>query len=504
MARTPQQKLRTQIRDITDVRALLKNAAAIPASPAFKPTAAKLSTPATLQPPTLPKKPAAPLTNFAPPAAPLTFAAPKAPPAIPAAPPAQLNTAPPASPAVSAAPPGEPAPVPPAVASPPLNTAGTGSQAQVAAPAQAAQTAANQAQSPQAQSTQAVTQPAAGSNKQLEADFAGISKEFQSAKTPEAQMAAVKKAAPLFEKYLDKAALGQHAKALSDLKAGQVNTPDVARLMQEKVGPAGEKFVTDFVARSGASDPYSFGAAANKASELWGSLGTYGQIAFGLGVPLSLIGMFGNSGMASILGLLGLGVAGGAATLGGAFGEEPAKLVENLLGSAAQTAGISTPSRAQYEQRLRDASAISQSAADSEMQKIVQELEAKKIFPSARAALSEIGPNHQQFVFDKARAAAADRMGGVQKAYNAVTPDWLQVLPGLARAGISRLPENLRGMVPKQIDTAIDGANKLLNPTPLRLGDAYMQHIKGWKNPAEAASDNPAGAGEDGALLGRL
>lgn len=385
MAKTAQMKKTAQIRDIAYVRALIKTAALQAPAPLGMPGLPQLKLPETPKPFAAAPAPAPAPAPATPPAPvqpqPLPRVSPTAPP-----PTAESLKAPviPVTPGESAAlPPGQasapPAPKPQTMARPATPPAAAVTPQQMPAAEESAdatpasspaapavtrpqETAvAGQPQQPEPLQRQQVNAPETDGrvlNKQLETAAAGWAKKIQEG-GPESIPAVAKEAAPLIEQTLDKETLARHSAALSDLKAGKVNTPAIAQLMQEQVGPAGEKFMTDAIARSGAADPSSFGAAASKASEMWNSLGQYGQIGFALGVPLTLIGMFGNSGMASVLGMLGLGVAGGAAAMGGAFGEEPANVMKGIMSSAtgglsnlASGLGIDVPNRAGIEAEL--------------------------------------------------------------------------------------------------------------------------------------------------------
>jgi hypothetical protein len=332
-------------------------------------------------------------------------------------------------------------------------------------------------------------------NKQLADATAGWQKKLKDG-GPDAVPVVAREMVPLLEKTLNKDILAQHSGALADLRAGKVNTPAIARLMQEQVGPAGEKFMTDAIARSGATDPYGFGAAANKAGDMWKSLGDYGQIAFALGVPMTLIGMMGNSGMASVLGMLGLGAAGGFATLNGAFGEEPAKMVEGLLGGAAKGMGINTPSREQYEKRIRDASRISQAAGEAEQEKIHGELKNWSFLPSGRAGAAELGATpeeRKQRLYDRAHAKMKGAIQPALNAYNSAVPDAVQALPSLARLGLAHLPESMRTAIQpyqERINSGINSADAVLNPTGDNSAGTAMR-IYGWKNPAAQQNTVP-------------
>lgn len=534
MARTILTKRLTQIRDIDYVRALLKTAAVmapnsglslpnqlpgLPKPPGLTPGSPTVGNPYRVAPPTPAVPPAQAMARTPEPApAPMgqppalsrqspvtpsglnpqslqvnpgeTASLPPATAAAPLNPQPQPTNLPPQQPGSAITPPTTPEPdmAPPA----PMPTAPT-----VTRPPEATEPPA-QPQQPAPLSRQQPAKPTETDgrmfNKQLADATTGWQKKLKDG-GPDAVPVVAREMVPLLEKTLNKDILTQHSSALSDLRNGKVNTPAIARLMQEQVGPAGEKFMTDAIAKSGASDPYGFGVAADKASKMWGSLGQYGQIAFGLGVPLTLIGMMGNSGMASVLGMLGLGAAGGLATLGGAFGEEPAKLVEGMLGGAAKNMGINAPSRENYEKRIRDASMQSQAAGNAEMQKVTGELQGLSQFsPSARAGLKEIGSNPQQYLYDKARGEAAGKMSIPRNVYNYAMPDAVQALPGLARRGIASLPESLRGAVQQYVpDSAIDKAEAAVKPTKDDAADAALWW-NGWEKPAAARDYNKEAA----------
>ena len=535
MARTILTKRLTQIRDIDYVRALLKTAAVmapnsglslptqlpgLPKPPGLTPGSPTAGNPYRVAPPTPAVPPAQAMARTPEPApAPMgqppalsrqspvtpsglnpqslqvnpgeTASLPPATAAAPLNPQPQPTNLPPQQPGSAITPPTTPEPdmAPPA----PMPTAPT-----VTRPPEATEPPA-QPQQPAPLSRQQPAKPTETDGRMLNKQLETAAKEkwgpkLQNAKTQEDINAIAREAAPEIKRMINPETLKQHSQALQDLDAGKVDTPAVKRLMTEQVGPAGDKFIEDATARAKAVDPYGFGAATATATNMWKSLGSHGQIAFAMGVPLALVGMFGNSGMASMLGMLGLGAAGGFATLNGAFGEEPAKLVEGLLGGAAKTVGVNTPSRENYEKRIRDASMKSQAAGNAEVQKVQKELQGLSFLPSARAGLREIGPNPQQYLYDKARGEAAGKMSIPRNVYNYAMPDAVQALPGLARRGIASLPESLRGAVQQYVpDSAIDKAEAAVKPTKDDAADAALWW-NGWKKPAAARDYNKEAA----------
>lgn len=72
--------------------------------------------------------------------------------------------------------------------------------------------------------------------------------------------------------------------------------------------------------------------------EMWESLGPMGQIAFGLGVPIGLIGLMGDGVGSFLTAAIGLGAAGTALASSGAFGETVQKGTNDTLGNVSSTA----------------------------------------------------------------------------------------------------------------------------------------------------------------------
>jgi hypothetical protein len=133
-------------------------------------------------------------------------------------------------------------------------------------------------------------------------------------------------------------------------------TPEAQAFEKEYMQPALGNFVNDATGGSGANSPREFG----QITQMWEGLGTAGQMAFAIGVPLALLGVLGGSGAGMLLGALGIGAAGLAAASSGLFGETAQNTVAGATDAAASAAGISTkaPEQVPFEYTPENASQI--------------------------------------------------------------------------------------------------------------------------------------------------
>jgi hypothetical protein len=130
-------------------------------------------------------------------------------------------------------------------------------------------------------------------------------------------------------------------------------TPEAQAFEKKYMQPALGNFVNDATGGAGASSPGEFG----QITQMWEGLGTAGQMAFAIGVPLALLGVLGGSGAGMLLGALGIGAAGLAAASSGLFGETAQNTVAGATDAAAEAAGISTkaPEQVPFEYTTENA-----------------------------------------------------------------------------------------------------------------------------------------------------
>jgi hypothetical protein len=232
-----------------------------------------------------------------------------------------------------------------------------------------------------AKNDQAASQPAPAF------DAEAASKQYQAAKTPEERNAAIQGMA----KQLQTGLSGADATGAQHVMAGDFNTPEAKTFIDNKLGPAGDEFLKQMTAGN-PQDPNLWGQAAG----MWESLGTAGQIAFSIGVPMALLGMIGGSGITTLLGALGIGAAGLMGASGGLFGQDAQNSVNSAIGglgkSLAPMLGINLPNETDIKTRLTAAAEQSPEQAQAELAKVRAEVE-----PYAR-----FSPEAQKFLTDSA------------------------------------------------------------------------------------------------------
>lgn len=114
----------------------------------------------------------------------------------------------------------------------------------------------------------------------------------------------------------------------------------------------------------------------------WGAMGPMGQLAFGLGVPMALIGMMSGNIGGFLMGALGLGAAGMAGASGGMFGPEAQGWVNNAITSLAGVAGGNVPNADAIRGRLEAAAKQGPEAAQAELEKVRAEVQPYSQFSS--------------------------------------------------------------------------------------------------------------------------
>lgn len=127
----------------------------------------------------------------------------------------------------------------------------------------------------------------------------------------------------------------------SHVAAGNYNTPEAQNFIKQHMEPAQQKFVADITAK----DPGNL-TLAGQALGMWDNLGTGGQLALGLGISASLIGLLGGSGLSMLLGALGIGAAGLFGAAGGAFGEDAQRSFGQGVGAVGKMLGLNVPETA--------------------------------------------------------------------------------------------------------------------------------------------------------------
>lgn len=84
----------------------------------------------------------------------------------------------------------------------------------------------------------------------------------------------------------------------------------------------------------------------------WKAMGGMGQLAFGLGVPMALIGMMSGNIGGFLMGALGLGAAGFAGASGGMFGPDAQRGLGHMIDYGAQALGMNVPQGSKDMSRL--------------------------------------------------------------------------------------------------------------------------------------------------------
>ncbi len=146
-------------------------------------------------------------------------------------------------------------------------------------------------------------------------------------------------------KSMEPALSGEDRAAATAIANGDFESPQAQKFMAEQMGPAGEQFRAEWAQQQiqqqpeKANDPGFFGQIQGMASQAWEGMGPMGQLAFTFGAPMALIGLLGGGGLMSLLGGLGIGVAGLGAAGMGMFGDQARAGVGRMLGDAANFFG---------------------------------------------------------------------------------------------------------------------------------------------------------------------
>ena len=123
----------------------------------------------------------------------------------------------------------------------------------------------------------------------------------------------------------------------------------------------------------------------------WGDMGPMGQLAFGLGVPMALIGMMSGNIGGFLMSALGLGAAGMAGAAGGMFGQGGQDAMGNMIDFGAQALGMNVPKGPQDMSRLVGDDAVGNIQKDVAAESKTAPGESFRIAtnPKARAAKQE-------------------------------------------------------------------------------------------------------------------
>lgn len=188
---------------------------------------------------------------------------------------------------------------------------------------------------------QPTTQPAPA-----EAAQPDFTQQWSAAKTPEEQQTVIKNLAASLP------AVPPEFKAGADaVAAGKFDTPEAQKFINEKLGPVGDEFIKSITAQN-PNDPTLFGKAQGMWDSAVSAMGPTGMAALGLGVPLALLGMMGGSGIATLLGVLGIGAAGLFGAANGAFGEDGQRAMGQGMASVGRMLGMDVPTEPQNVDQL--------------------------------------------------------------------------------------------------------------------------------------------------------
>jgi hypothetical protein len=133
-----------------------------------------------------------------------------------------------------------------------------------------------------------------------------------------------------------------HAAGAKDVAAGNLNTDAARKFIDEKLGPVGDEYIKSITAQN-PSDLTLYGKAQGMWNSAVNAIGHEGMAALGLGVPLALLGMMGGSGIATLLGVLGIGAAGLFGAANGAFGEDGQRAMGQGMASVGRMMGMDVP-----------------------------------------------------------------------------------------------------------------------------------------------------------------
>jgi len=197
-----------------------------------------------------------------------------------------------------------------------------------------------------AAAVQPTAQPGAQPPAPAEAAKPDYTQQWAAAKTPEAQKKVIQDLAASLP-----AVSEDHAIGAKDVAAGNLNTDAARKFIDEKLGPVGDEYIKSITAQN-PSDPTLYGKAQGMWNSAVNAIGHEGMAALGLGVPLALLGMMGGSGIATLLGVLGIGAAGLFGAANGAFGEDSQRMMGQGIDTVGRMMGMNIPEGAQPVDKL--------------------------------------------------------------------------------------------------------------------------------------------------------
>jgi hypothetical protein len=170
-----------------------------------------------------------------------------------------------------------------------------------------------------------------------------------------------------------------------------VQDPKVAAQVTEEAKPKFDQQAQEEYAAANppptTGNPQDYGAwmagMGEHIGKSWDAMGGMGQLAFGLGVPMALIGMMSGNIGGFLMGALGLGAAGIAGAAGGMFGPESQRGFGQMIDYGAQALGMNVP------QGPKDMSRLIGDDAVGNIQKDVAKAAKPGIFDALGVATSQ-------------------------------------------------------------------------------------------------------------------
>lgn len=162
----------------------------------------------------------------------------------------------------------------------------------------------------------------------------------------------------------EQAQAAEEAAAAIVANPNKPTTPEEAQqVVQDSEGPAIEQLVNERMQENPApsDNPRDWGQwfeeTMSWATDAWNNLGFVGKLAFGLGMPLGIIGLLGGGLSGVLTAALGFGVAGLAAAGSGALGETAQGAVtgvgEAITGTGAPAAPVEPPEPLAQDESLK-------------------------------------------------------------------------------------------------------------------------------------------------------
>jgi hypothetical protein len=294
-------------------------------------------------------------------------------------------------------------------------------------------------------------------------DFAAATEQLGVAQTDADRETVIKNLAKSMSARLS----GDDLAAANAIANGDFKSPQAQRFMQEKMGPAGDKFRAEYAQRQLAdspelaNDPGFFGQVQGMASQAWEGMGPMGQLAFTFGAPMALIGLLGGGGLMSLLGGLGIGALGVGAAGMGVFGDQARAGVGRMMGDAANFFGMIPD-----EARTMDSFSESAVAATK-----------KRIIDAMRAAKPGEGANVGQSMIDAERA----KFNPLRDLYESNPAAAHTYLMGLRGAGAPKTPDEAEALYQKLLSRYNEtGADNYLYEQAMPMAKAEAQKQLPW------------------------